>query len=118
MYQTYNEAIGIEGTASEKIISIIIKNNFIRLRRVRVSKFSKMWFADVNDYDSWPQETLSDWAYTLASGGVIKDLNELVNIYMSDNNLPRKFTYGELLNNKKNHSQLKLINLIEMKYIM
>jgi hypothetical protein len=104
---TYTD--GIEDKAWDRVIKKVLENGFIRLRKVRYSKYSYLWYVDMHEFNRRTRKTLSDWAHSM---GVEKDDKVIFNVSKGDN--PKPSTMSVLSGLVEEHESLQLITLNEM----
>lgn len=109
---TYTD--GIESKAWDEVIEKVLKNGFLRLRKVRSNKYSFIWYANVYEFNRRTKKTLSDWAYDVGEGS--KDERVIISVVRGDE--PKNMTIKSLSGLAESHESLQLTTLDEMENLI
>jgi len=104
---TYTD--GVEDKAWDKIISSLLERGFIRIRKVKINKYSYLWYIDIREFNRRTQKILSDWAYSMK-----KEKDDRVIVSVAKGDSPDITNMGDLYNLVEEHEQLQIITLDEM----
>ena len=113
IYKKYDEPIYSEGKGREEIITKVLKNGFIRLRR-----YNKYWSVNVWKYNSKIERILSDWSYQILQNGIEKDKYIPVKISAIEGNPPTKIDMITLSGFISEHKKIHYTTLNEMCYLI
>ena len=100
---------GVDDKSWDRVTKKVLENGFIRLRKVRINKYSYLWYIDICEFNRRTQKILADWAYSMK-----KEKDDRVIVSVAKGDSPDITNMGDLYNLVEEHEQLQIITLDEM----